>query len=52
MEEREDLVYVALEETLTSTSRNSDEEDDFAEYVFAAAFDLNTDPTAIDNLET
>ena len=33
VEEREDLVYVALEETLTSTSRNSDEEDDFAECV-------------------
>ena len=44
VEEREDLDYVALEETLlTGTNRNSDEEDDFAEYVFAAAFDLNTD---------
>ena len=53
VEEREDLVYVALEETLlTGTNRNSDEEDDFAEYVFAAAFDLNTEPTTIDNLET
>ena len=53
VEEREDLVYVALEETLlTGINRNSDEEDDFAEYVFAAAFDLNTEPTTIDNFET
>ena len=37
VEEREDMVHVALEETiLTSTNnRDSDEEDEFAEYVFA-----------------
>ena len=46
------LSTVSLEETLTSTNRNSDEEDDFADYVFAAAFDLNTEPTAVHNCET
>ena len=53
MEEREDLVYVSLEETiLTSTNRNSNEEGEFAEYVFAATFNLHTEPTTIDNIET
>ena len=47
-------MYIALEATILTSANNrgSDEEDEFAEYVFAAAFDLNTETTTIDNLET
>ena len=51
-QDREDLADIALEEVVQSnTTSEEDDENEFAEFVFAAAFDDNIVNTELEQLE-